>query len=199
MSWIPKKLWVQFLILWIVLAVLFVMIISGQVRIGCKGVCVDSAGKIYVGLEEEIRVFDEKGLLLRVISPQTSKGYEFAIDGEMLIVNANGNTYFMDLEGKLLSTVKESQALSSRKDAVAVNGSVYHISASSLYYRVSIEQNGAEKVPVQMPFFDLLAEGVFLAWSVFFVILFMRVMFLFRQHSKRGNKSHSRDSSPVKG
>lgn len=199
MRWIPKRLWIQFLILWIVLAVLLVMIISGQVRIGCKGVCVDSAGKIYVGLEEEIRVFDEKGRLLRVISPQTSKGYAFAIDGEMLIVNANGNTYFMDLEGKLLSTTIESQALDSGNHTVAVNGSVYHISASPLYYRVSIEQNGEETVPVQTPFWDLLAEGVFLAWGVFFSILFVRVMILFKQHSKGVNESPSKDGSPVNG
>ena len=32
MRWIPKRLWIQFLILWIVLAVLLVMIISVPIR-----------------------------------------------------------------------------------------------------------------------------------------------------------------------
>lgn len=158
---------------WVIELVIMVLLLSGTARIGCKGIRIDRAGNIYVGLTEEIRVFNSKGQLLRTISPQTSKDYVFEIDGNKLLVDCASTSYVMDLNGVVVEQRSYPQLPSTIKTPkkITVNGTTYHINCS-FFYRVTIEENGEKTVAVQMPILDLIVEiAFFVAWATFFVFL----------------------------
>lgn len=172
MNRIPKKRWIQFFVCWCLNGFLFILILSGTVKIQCCGICVDPAGNIYVGLDEEIRVFDEHGSLLRKISPHTSNGYAFAIKGNNLILDANGESYVLDLNGKFLSSGQAPQ-LSPRlnkTETFTINESIYHVTYSFLFYRVMIERDGEKTVAVQMPVADMLVKILLISVNIFFAV-----------------------------
>ncbi len=159
--------------------VLFVLLMSGTVRIGCEGIRIDSDGNIYVGLSEEIRIFDRSGHLLRTISPKTSKGYVFEIDGDKLLVDCASTSYVMDLNGVVLELKPYPQLPWTMKTpkAITVNEAVYHIDCSNFFYRVTIEDHSEKTVAVQMPTFDLLVEAAFIVTQVTgfaFVVILLR-------------------------
>ncbi len=179
-----KKYWICYSICWIVLIVLILMLQSGNLHFGCKGIVIDQAGNIYVGLTEEIRVFDENGHLLRTVSPKTSKSYVFAVENEKLLVDAASTSYIMDLNGNVLSVEQYPQLpyIMKTPSIIQINNKVYHVFCSNFYYRVVVENNGNERIAVQTPTIDLIAEIVFISTIVF---IFISLVFMLR--SRNGN------------
>lgn len=155
-------------VLWVIELVFLILLMSGTARIGCEGIRIDGNGNIYVGLTEEIRVFDQSGQFLRTISPMTSKGYVFEIDGDKLFVDCASTSYVMDLNGSVLELRSYPQLPSIMKTpkTITVNETIYYIHCSRFFYRVSIEKLGEKTVAVQMPIFDLIVEVAFCAMAV---------------------------------
>ena len=182
------KYFVIFVILWVIVSVIMILLLSGPVRLGCEGIRIDENGNIYVGLTEEIRVFNQSGQLLRTISPKTSKGYSFEIDGDKLLLDCASTSYVMDLNGAVLELRSFPQLPTFMKSpkTVTVNETIYHIYWSNLYYRVTIEKNGEKTVAVQMPIFDLIVEIVGFVW---WIVCFVFVLTLLRKLKKPGPMS----------
>lgn len=179
-----KKYGILFAVYWCIVMTLILLLISGTVKLGCKGICIDDDGRIYVGLTEEIRVFEEDGSFLRSISPKTSKGYVFSVENDRLLVDAAATSYVMDLDGTILAQRPYPQLPWTMKtpDTVSVHGKTYHITCSNFYYRVVVEHNGEKTTAVKMPAADLAAEVV----SFCAVALFIATMgFLFRGLAKQ--------------
>ena len=178
-----RKYAVYFILLWIVITTVLVLNLSGIVRTECMGIRLDGSGNIYVGLTEEIRVFDISGKLLRTISPKTSKFYVFEIDGDKLLVDGASTSYVMDLNGAVLELRPFPQLPNSMKTpkTVTIDETIYHINCSSFFYRVTVEEHGEKTVAVQMPTFDLIVEIISI---VMIVLIFAFVLTLLRKTLK---------------
>ena len=172
-----------FILLWIVVATVMVLELSGIVRTGCTGIRVDDNGNIYVGLTEEIRVFDKSGQLLRSFSPKTSKFYVFEIDGDKLLVDGASTSYVMDLNGAVLELRPFPQLPNSMKTpkTVTIDETIYHINCSNFFYRVTVEEHGEKTVAVQMPTFDLIVEIISI---VMWITGFASILILLRKLQK---------------
>ena len=179
-----RKYAVYFILLWIVVATVMVLELSGIVRTGCTGIRVDDNGNIYVGLTEEIRVFDKSGQLLRSFSPKTSKGYIFEIDEDKLLVDCASTSYVMDLNGAVLELRPYPQLPSSimkTPKTVTIDETIYHINCSNFFYRVTVEEHGEKTVAVQMPTFDLIVEIISI---VMWITGFASILILLRKLQK---------------
>lgn len=178
------KYFAVFVGLWVIELVIMILLLSGTARIGCEGIRIDRTGNIYVGLKEEIRVFDPNGQLLRTISPKTSLDYVFKIDGDKLLVDCASTTYVMDLNGTVLESIPYSQLPSVMKTpkTIKANHAIYHIHCSNFYYRVTIEKDGEKTVAVQMPIFDLIVEIAFCVMVVIIIVFVLTLLRKLRKH-----------------
>ena len=188
-----RKYWICFFLYWIILMPLIILLASGRVSIICEGIRVDQSGNIYVGVTEEIRVFDADGNFLRRISAKTSKGYVFDVQGDRLYLDAASASYIMDLNGAVLAQVQYPQLPYTMKTpkTVQTDEAVYHITCSTFFYRVAAERGGEKTVVVRMPASDLAAEIVFFAVILAFVItmiLFFRASGAFPKRVKPGSE-----------
>ena len=99
-----KKLVIECNLLFIANILSIVLITTGIAAPFIHCFAVDNQGLIYVGLENEIQVYD-KNQHIRSISPQTSRGFMFTINKDNTILLSTADTVFsMDLDGNILSS-----------------------------------------------------------------------------------------------
>lgn len=178
-----RKYLAVFAVLWVIELVIMILLLSGTVRIECMGIRIDRAGNIYVGLTEEIRVFDKSGQLLRTISPKTSKNYVFHVDGDKLLLDSASSHYVMDLNGAVLEerSYSELPSYMQTPEKITVKGATYYFHCG-FYYRVTIEEHGEKTVAVQMPTLDLIVK---IAFFVMIAAIFVFVLTLLRKLRKQ--------------
>lgn len=76
----------------------FLMILSGRVTVNLKGYAVDSSDNHYIGKEHSIEVYKEQKLINNI--PIQYTDYAFTIkNGQEIVLSANNNTYYLDLQG----------------------------------------------------------------------------------------------------
>ncbi len=177
-----RKYLAVFAVLWVIELVIMILLLSGTVRVECMGIRIDRAGNIYVGLTEEIRVFDKSGQLLRTISPKTSKNYVFHVDGDKLLLDSASSHYVMDLNGAVLEerSYSELPRFMQTPEKITVKGATYYFHCG-FYYRVTIEEHGEKTVAVQMPTLDLIVK---IAFFVMIAAIFVFVLTLLRKLKK---------------
>ena len=178
-----RKYLAVFAVLWVIELVIMILLLSGTVRVECMGIRIDPAGNIYVGLTEEIRVFDKSGQLLRTISPKTSKNYVFHVDGDKLLLDSASSHYVMDLNGTVLEerSYSELPSYMQTPEKITVKGATYYFHCG-FYYRVTIEEHGEKTVAVQMPTLDLIVK---IAFFVMIAAIFVFVLTLLRKLKKQ--------------
>jgi hypothetical protein len=178
-----RKYLAVFAVLWVIELVIMILLLSGTVRVECMGIRIDPAGNIYVGLTEEIRVFDKSGQLLRTISPKTSKNYVFHVDGDKLLLDSASSHYVMDLNGAVLEerSYSELPSFMQTPEKITVKGATYYFHCG-FYYRVTIEDHGEKTVAVQMPTLDLIVK---IAFFVMIAAIFVFVLTLLRKLKKQ--------------
>lgn len=178
-----RKYLAVFAVLWVIELVIMILLLSGTVRVECMGIRIDPAGNIYVGLTEEIRVFDKSGQLLRTISPKTSKNYVFHVDGDKLLLDSASSHYVMDLNGAVLEerSYSELPSYMQTPEKITVKGATYYFHCG-FYYRVTIEEHGEKTVAVQMPILDLIVK---IAFFVMIAAIFVFVLTLLRKLKKQ--------------
>lgn len=178
-----RKYLAVFAVLWVIELVIMILLLSGTVRVECMGIRIDRAGNIYVGLTEEIRVFDKSGQLLRTISPKTSKNYVFHVDGDKLLLDSASSHYVMDLNGAVLEerSYSELPSYMQTPEKITVKGATYYFHCG-FYYRVTIEEHGEKTVAVQMPTLDLIVK---IAFFVMIAAIFVFVLTLLRKLKKQ--------------
>ena len=84
-----------------------VLIVTGTATPFISGFAVDASNRIYIGTQNEIRVYEDS-TLINIINPQTSRAYVFTInkDGNLLL-STSIKTYILDLDGNILDVQED--------------------------------------------------------------------------------------------
>ena len=152
------------------LTILMILLLSvtGKVSLGNHGVCMDAEGNIYVGRDRQITVYDLAGTQIQVISPHTSRGYQFRIERDQLYVTAGGRILKMDLTGTILGqendTVRSVQSV--RKEHYTFESRAFEVSRNHFYFSVKEQLPGGERIILEESTWNILAN-IFLLFSVF--------------------------------
>lgn len=107
-------------------------VISGVVTLSIDCFAVDSSDRLYVGTQNEIRVYED-GVLTHTIDPKTSSGYMFTIKDDQIVLAQPSKIYTMNLQGDVLNTQEDKSAnmynqIQYKKRAfVSSNGDEYRI------------------------------------------------------------------------
>ncbi|MHB8963504.1 MAG: hypothetical protein ACYC5K_10170, partial [Saccharofermentanales bacterium] len=99
----PKLLVIYIAIMGPILIACLSMIISGLVTLSLSGFAFDSSGRLYLGKDAAIEVY-EGGTLKYRISPMTSRGYIFTIQSDdTILLSTSSVVYTMNLNGEVLT------------------------------------------------------------------------------------------------
>ena len=154
----------------------FLMILSGRVTVILKGYAVDSSDNLYIGKEHSIEVYKEQKLINNI--PIQYTDYAFTIkNGQEIVLSANNNTYYLDLQGNETRKEKDTQTYSAIcriNHFESEKGDVYTKSNMLGYYRI-IRNHG--EVVYSMPVFDyLVLVTMILAFLSIVVFAFILVL-----------------------
>ena len=162
---IPRLLIVYVLIIWPIIMFFLFMIITGKVCVSYEGFAVDNEFNLYLGKDYAIEVLNEKGEVLRKISPFTSRGYKFTVTTDNTIIISTGEyLYTTDLLGNLIDKKTISDYTDdklnniNRHEFTTSNGTVY-IMKNFLLRTHIYRLEGSQKVTVyKMPIFDYIVK-----------------------------------------
>lgn len=154
----------------------FLMILSGRVTVNLKGYAVDASDNLYIGKEHSIEVYKEQKLINNI--PIQYTDYAFTIkNGQEIVLSANNNTYYLDLQGNETRKEKDTQTYSAIcriNHFESEKGDVYIKSNMLGYYRI-IRNHG--EVVYSMPVFDyLVLVTMILAFLSIFAFVFILVL-----------------------
>jgi hypothetical protein len=148
---------------------------------------VDSSGKLYVGKDSKIEVYDNQSLI-KSIFPMTTKGYLFTVESDDSILLSDASTvYIMDLNGVVLSQNEDQfsetySKLSSGKNMfVSWNGEKYL--KRSNWGRVEIIHiaENTSTIIYKMPILDYIVKVVF--WLLFISVFIITPVIHFQWKS----------------
>ena len=122
---------VAFSIITVIVLPCLLLIVTGAVSLDFCCFAVDSAGKLYVGKQSRIEVYDG-GEMTDSFSAMTSRGYQFTIlDDDTILLSTSTVVYSMDLEGNVLDSWRENasdvsnQLYYRRASFVSADGDTY--------------------------------------------------------------------------
>ena len=141
-----------------------------------KVYAVDSSDNLYIGKEHSIEVYKEQKLINNI--PIQYTDYAFTIkNGQEIVLSANNNTYYLDLQGNETRKEKDTQTYSAIcriNHFESEKGDVYTKSNMLGYYRI-IRNHG--EVVYSMPVFDyLVLVTMILAFLSVFAFVFILVL-----------------------
>ena len=164
---------------------------AGVIHIGNNGVSVDSNSNIYIGLNSEIQVVDTTGQIIQRISPQTSKGYSFAIQDDHILIDNYVDFFILNLDGEVLhkgSSLRDTHMFE-QQDTFRVENNTYHISRSDLFYKVQVEHEGKTLLVYRPPVLDLVATWVLLLLITVWAILIVATIKLIKKSDRKQTDS----------
>ena len=147
---------------------------------------VDSEENLYIGTINRIDVYQD-GVLLRRISPPTSRSYRFTIENDQLIIGCasdqKGDVF--DLEGNALFygalTYNEVESKANRR-SVAVNGHEYRFSGNWGLTPYVITRDGAEVYRMSTPDYVF---NAFPYWGLFACLSLAAVFLILMKVSEK--------------
>jgi len=87
-----------------------ILILTGITTPFISGFAVDASDRIYIGTQNEIRVYEDS-MLINTINPQTSRAYVFTINEEgNILLSTPTIIYILDLDGNILDVQEDSGA-----------------------------------------------------------------------------------------
>lgn len=133
-----------------VLFICVMLVICNAVTLSIESFAVDSQNRIYISRPEEIHVYEGDRLVKR-ISAQTSRGYQFTVlKSDAILLSTSSNVYTMDLDGNVLSVREDvgtktyNKLQYARKTFTSHKGDQYQI--RNEIGRTKIVKNGTETV-----------------------------------------------------
>ncbi|MBQ5994885.1 MAG: hypothetical protein IJL63_03385 [Clostridia bacterium] len=149
------------------------------------GFAVDGDGRIYVGKDEKIEVFQNGGLVNK-LKDHAYKNYVFTMqdDGTLLITNSD-KLYITDLEGNTLSEYEDTfshtyNALNRAKYKFAsADGKEYSVKNRYLRYKIV---DGSGNVLYKMPVPDLIFKILFFTSDTLMFIFVPWFIVKFKKH-----------------
>ena len=150
-----------------------VLLLTGKVSLSFSGFAVDCKERLYIGMRNEIRVY-ENGQIVRTISPQTSRAYRFTIqEDQTILLSTSTKVYTMDLEGNVLSCKEDpgadtyNQISYRRRKFVSQKGDVYR--SVGILGWTGIVKNG-EQIVYQTDALTVCVKILFvLCWAAIFI------------------------------
>ena len=139
---------------------------SGQGYQSMGSFAVDSAGRLYVGFDEDILVYEDGEFLyeftgLPELKNITPANLLFTIEDDLLLLSTGTQTHTVDLQGSILSTADEGSDKVVPDDVfTAANGDVYV--RENILGRSEIIKNGSERV-FQMPMMTFVIRTLWMA------------------------------------
>ena len=137
-----------------------------------QGVCMDTQGNIYIGKRGKVTVYDMNGDQLRTFSPGTSRGYELALQNDLLYVGVAPKIFVLNLEGK---QVGEEDYTRERMESLKADGDAtdpYNVAIlwNPLYYKVTELSDHSSRVILHTPTIEFIACILFILSISAFVI-----------------------------
>lgn len=172
-----KLLIIYLLILFPIITICNTLMNTGRVSIIYSGFGVDDSGVLYVGKESGIEKYKD-GKMIGIISPQTSRGYAFTIQGDDTILLSTASTvYTLDLSGNVLDEWEDKNTstfnkLQFIKKFTTKDGHKYVM--KSHFGRTIICCNN--EIIYQMPLLDYIVK--ILWFSCFLIAFIFAIMFI---------------------
>ena len=180
----PRFLKISLLIIIPFMWLILIAQITGTVCLSYQGFAIDKSGNIYLGKSGNIEVLDDKGKLIKNISPMTSRGYRFTITENDEIVISTGNYWYRkDLSNNLLDkgeiTTYEDDPLTrvKRYKYISADGSQYVM--KMCFFRTNVYKITEEnRVSVyQMPLFDYFIRLLsFVVYPSFVIVVLLGII-----------------------
>ena len=167
-----------------VLFICVMLVICNAVTLSIESFAVDSQNRIYIGRPEEIHVYEGDRLVKR-ISAQTSRGYQFTVlKSDAILLSTSSNVYTMDLDGNVLSVREDvgtktyNKLQYARKNFTSHKGDQYQI--RDALGRAKIVKNGTETV-YQISVLSVIVKRL-IALCIVSIILFIgrKTLMVFR-------------------
>ena len=97
-----KMLKIYSCIIFTLVVICFYFMISGNVTIGYSGFGFDSSDVLYIGTDTAIEKYVD-GNKVGEINPQTSRGYAFTLENDIILLSTASYVYNLDLDGTVIS------------------------------------------------------------------------------------------------
>ena len=175
---VPKLLFIYLAIAWPIIMFCLFNIVTDKVTITYDyGFCFDSEENLYLGKDDGINVISKDGELIRVISSRTSRGYEFTIYENNILLKTGSAFYTLDLYGEeILKTENPSEAEKKLFDKLfeyhkftSSDGTVYKMTRlRTTVYKIG--ENGEKIVFYEMPAYDFVVKMLFFGCFIFSAI-----------------------------
>ncbi|HAY72933.1 MAG TPA: hypothetical protein DCY31_03610 [Ruminococcaceae bacterium] len=113
---------------------------TGKADIVISGIATDSDGRVYVGCDKGIEIYDQSELVRKMPIP-TSRGYKFTIVNDRIILSDGDYIYTINSDGEILDTQTDSYEnhVHSGYTFKAENGDIYRV--KSFLFRTKIVKN----------------------------------------------------------
>ena len=132
----------------VMISCLGLILVGTAISIPCFAV--DSQGRVYVGSQDNIEVYNN-GFLERTIKPKTSRGYMFTVlENDTILLSTSTVVYAMDLSGTVTDSWEDKGADTynkiqyGKKRYLSSSGDVYEL--EQILGRTRIIKNGKDVV-----------------------------------------------------
>lgn len=148
------------------------MLISGKVSVGTHGFGVDSNGRLYVGMESSINVYED-GILVKKISTEQYRAYNITITkGDVLVIADAGELLLCDENGVVKYSkgdpgCDEYERLEKETLFHAADGHTYEL-GSPLGRTEIVRDDGT--VVYQMTLFDYGVKLFLIVWVISYLV-----------------------------
>lgn len=154
------------------------MIVSGLVTLSLSGFAIDSSGRLYLGKDAAIEVYEGSTLKYK-ISPMTSRGYIFTIQSNDTILLSTASTvYTMNLNGEVLTQIEDigtktfNKLQKSWKTFTSSNGDEYIIQSNWGRTEIVSNNKNSSIILYKVPLLDYAVKllSIFVFTSMFVCI-----------------------------
>ena len=188
---------VFFSIYWIAI----MLVIFGKINISYQGFAIDSKNNLYIGYGSGIIKKYKDKTLLRTISAQTSRGYDFTIlENDVIYVDCGNRAHYIDSNGTVLKTITKdiprfTELRPSLKEFLSTNGTLYRLENSFGRTKIVEYSNTKKTIIYEMPLFDFLVKILVGYGTVLFMIIVTLFVWKNRRETIRGRRIEIRSNS----
>ncbi len=154
----------------------FTCIPPGTISLTMQVFAVDSMHRLYLGKETKIEVL-EGDVIVKTISPKTSRGYAFTItENDTILLDNGAYIYTLDLDGNELSKKPWNASIDNNTWIFnAKDGTKYKLSSPFWRYQINHITEGGVKTVYKMPLFDYVIKLFDIFSFMCFIILALKI------------------------
>ena len=186
----PKMFFIYLAIAFPVIMFCLFSMFSGKVNISLSGFAVDSTGKMYLGKDSAIEVY-EGDTFLYSISPKTLRGYCFTIQpNDTILLSTSTSVYVLDIKGSVISQEEDvgtkvfNSLQQNMKTFNSIDGHTYQLKSPWGRTQIVCIDNG--NIIYRMPIYDYIVRIL----VIFYMIsMFICIPIIIKKWRKQNGKS----------